>query len=81
VEKNTAFAKELKVDYPILSDPTGEAAGAYGIFNAGRKFSSRTTFIIGEDGKILEIISKVSVGSHGADLAKKLEALGVAKAE
>ena len=33
-EKNEDFAKSLDVDYPILSDPDGKTATAYGIFNA-----------------------------------------------
>lgn len=69
------------MDYPILSDPKGEAAAAYGIFNATRKFSSRTTFIIGKDGKLLAIESKVNVADHGKDLVEKLGKLDVEKAE
>ena len=30
-EKNRKFAESLAVDYPILSDPAGDVAGAYGV--------------------------------------------------
>lgn len=81
VEKNTAFAKSLELDYPILSDPTGDVASAYGIFNDARKLSSRVTFIIGQDGKLLAIESKVNAANHGKDLVKKLAELGVEKSK
>ncbi|HZZ73596.1 MAG TPA: peroxiredoxin [Pirellulales bacterium] len=79
-EKNKAFAKSLSADYPILSDPTDEAAKAYGVVPADAKegaAAKRTTFIIGADGKILFIDSKVKTETHGRDVAAKLKELGV----
>lgn len=81
VEKNTEFAKSLELDYPILSDPEGEVAKAYGVYNAERNAASRTTFIIGPDGKILHIDNKVNTAEHGSDLAKKLAELKIPKGE
>ena len=75
-ETNAAYAKALKLDYPILSDPDGKIAKAYGIYNG--KFSGRVTFFIDKDGKIAHIDKNVKVGSHGADVAAKLKELGVA---
>jgi peroxiredoxin Q/BCP len=56
-EQNKKFAEsaEIKADYPILSDPTGKTAQAYGIYNADRKAANRVTFYIGKDGKIAYI--------------------------
>ncbi len=79
VKTNTAFAAELKTDYPILSDPDGKFSNALGIFNAEKKFAGRVTFYIGKDGKILAIDKAVKVGSHGADIAAKLKELGIPK--
>ncbi|MEO2010658.1 MAG: peroxiredoxin family protein [Pirellulaceae bacterium] len=81
LERNTAFANALKVDYPILSDPDGKVATAYGIFGKLRKYSSRTTFIVGKDGKLLSIDRKVDVENHGRDLVEKLGELGVEMVE
>ncbi|GIW79081.1 MAG: hypothetical protein KatS3mg105_0888 [Gemmatales bacterium] len=75
-ETNAKFAKELNLDYPILSDPTKEVAKAYGVLSP-RGFSSRWTFYIGKDGKILFIDKNVKAGSHGADVAAKLKELGI----
>ena len=77
MEKNTDFAKSLELDYPILSDPGGSVAKKYGIFNG--RFSSRVTFYIGKDGKILHLDKKVKAGSHGSDIAAKLGELKVEK--
>jgi peroxiredoxin Q/BCP len=81
VEKNTEFAKSLDLDYPILSDPEGSVAKAFGIYNPDRRAAARVTFIIGTDGKILSVESKVNTPSHGADIAARLAELGVAKKE
>lgn len=75
---NAAFAKSLGLDYPILSDPTKATAKAYGVLSP-RGFSSRVTFYIGKDGKIMRIDRKVNVSKHGLDIAKNLGSLGVAK--
>lgn len=82
VSKNQEFAKSLELDYPILSDPDGSVAKKFGVAKVGANpTASRVTFIVGKDGKILAIDDAVKTASHGQDLAKKLEELGVEKAE
>ena len=78
-ETNTKFAKELELDYPILSDPTGKVAKAFGIYNELGKYSARKTFIIGKDGKILFVFDKVDVAKHGAEIVEQLSKLKVEK--
>ncbi len=79
VEKNTDFAKSLMLDYPILSDPGKDVAKAYGVVHEGREVPERWTFYIDKDGVIKSIDKTVKTDSHGEDIAKKLEELGVAK--
>ena len=79
VEKNADFAKSLELDYPILCDPTGKNAKMFGILSPDGSKAGRHTFIIGKDGKILAVESKVNTETHGKDLADQLEKLGVAK--
>lgn len=67
----------MDLDYPILSDPEREAAMAYGLVKNDKGNAKRVTFFIGKDGKILYIDSSVSPRTHGADIAAKLEELGV----
>ncbi len=73
------YASELKLDYPILSDPDKQAATAYGVVHAGRPVPERWTFFIDERGRIAHIDKTVKTGSHGADIAAKLDELGVSK--
>jgi peroxiredoxin Q/BCP len=78
-EKNAEFAKSVGADYPILSDPEGNVARAYGVTDAVKKFPSRWTFFIGKDGKLLHVDKSVKPATHAADVAAKLEELGVEK--
>ena len=77
-ETNRKFAESLGLDYPILSDPTKETAKAYGALMA-MGFASRWTFYIGKDGNLLFVDREVSTKTAGADIARKLSELGVAK--
>ena len=81
VDTNTRFAKELKLDYPILSDPDRTVATAYGLVQGGKGNPKRWTFFIGANGKILHIDKGVSPKSHGDDCAAKLQELGIPAAE
>jgi peroxiredoxin Q/BCP len=75
---NRRFAKALDLDYPVLSDPDKTVATAYGVVHGGRSYPERWTFIIGIDGKILDVMTDVDAGAHGAQLAARLEELEVA---
>ena len=75
-ETNKKFADSLDLDYPILSDPDRKTAEAYGVLNQWN-VASRWTFYIGKDGEILFIDREVKAGGHGADIAARLEELGV----
>ena len=76
-ETNKKFAASLKLDYPILSDPSRKVAELYGVVTERRKVPFRWTFYIGKDGKILFVDRKVRTASHGDDVAAKLKELGV----
>jgi len=52
-----AWAGQLGVSYPLLSDfADRKVAKAYGVLNEARGIANRTTFVIGLDGRIQEII-------------------------
>jgi peroxiredoxin Q/BCP len=76
-DTNKKFAESLDLDYPILSDPDKTVARAYGVVAGDKAYASRWTFYIGKDGKILYIDKQVSPASHGDDVLKRLDALGV----
>jgi len=75
-ETNRKFAESLEADYPILSDADKRVANAYGVLGA-TGFSSRWTFYIDPDGRILDIDKKVSARTAGEDVARRLGELGV----
>ena len=81
MEDNKKFAESLELDYPILSDPEGKVAEAFGVVNKQRRLPMRWTFFINKEGVVAHIDKRVSARSHGADIAAKLKELGVEPAE
>ena len=75
---NTAFARSLEADFPILANPDKDVARAYGVlgpFGVARRW----TFYIGPDGTIQYIDKEVKTSTAGPDMAARLAALGVAR--
>jgi peroxiredoxin len=70
-----AFAKSLKLDYPLLADfhPKGEVARAYGLYQEDRGMTKRATVIVDRDGKVAWI--KEQPIAQARDNAELLEAL------
>ena len=52
---NRAWAQQLGVTFPLLSDWGGDVTKKLGIFNPKYKAARRTTLLVGEDGKIEQI--------------------------
>ena len=72
-----AFAEKFGISYPLLSDfhPKGEVAKKYGVFLEDRGMAARTAFVVGKDGKILNIVkSDVPVARDIATLLEKARA-------
>ena len=51
---NKAFADQIGVTFPLLSDWGGEITHKYGVYVDKYKAARRVNFLIGKDGKILE---------------------------
>src|SRR6267142_1991011 len=51
---NKAFADQIGVTFPLLSDWGGEVTRQYGVYVDKYKAARRVNFLIGKDGKILE---------------------------
>jgi len=77
---NIAFAQAHKADFPLLSDPTKEAATAYGVLNA-RGFANRWTFYVDKNGIITYIDKEVQahLATSAEYMAAKLGELKVAE--
>jgi peroxiredoxin len=51
---NKAFADQIGVTFPLLSDWGGDVTHQYGVYVDKYKAARRINFLVGKDGKILE---------------------------
>ncbi len=70
-ETNRQFAAALGLDFPILSDPSGATARAYGVLGPSG-LPSRWTFYIGPDGRVIQMDTAVRVSTSGTDIEQVL---------
>ena len=69
---NKAFAEKFSFSYPLLCDVSKEIALAYqAIKSADDQYAARISYVIGEDGKILESIESVDTKNHSNDLCSR----------
>ncbi|MGJ3247062.1 MAG: thioredoxin-dependent thiol peroxidase [Elainellaceae cyanobacterium] len=80
-KSHTKFATKYELPFPLLSDPNGTVATAYESYGLkkfmGKEYMgiSRTTFIIGADGRIEKIYRKVKPEAHAAQVLADLSEL------
>src|SRR5262245_19549806 len=70
---NTAFARELGVTFPLLSDFRHQASLAYGVLNPETLYSRRAVFVIDKQGRIVHV-DESPVGS-GIDQIPRVDAM------
>ena len=65
VDRQQKFADKHGFDFPLLSDTDRSVAKAYGVKRPGPLGNARATFVIGEDGRVLEVIkSEINMNTH-----------------
>lgn len=79
-ERNRDFAREHGGATVVLSDPSQQAARAYGVLSEAG-YAQRHTFYIDSDGLIRAVDRSVSASAHGAEIARQLAALGFPRAD
>lgn len=52
---NKAWAQQIGVTFPLLSDLGGDITKEYGIYNPKYKAANRVTYLIDKDGKVVEM--------------------------
>jgi peroxiredoxin Q/BCP len=73
------FAGKYELNFPLLADEKYEVAERYGAWQKkllyGRTFMgvSRTTYLVGPDGKVVKRWDKVKVDGHAEAVLKELE--------
>ena len=70
---NKAFAAKFDFPYPLLCDVNREISLAYkAVKGSEDEYTSRITYVISEDGNILEAISQVDTKTHSGDICSRL---------
>lgn len=68
------FAEKFRLPFPLLADPDKKIVTAYGVWGEksflGRKYQGihRVTFLIGPEGRIVQIWPKVKPKDHAAEV-------------
>ena len=64
VEKQKQFSDKHSFDYPLLADVDGRIAEQFGVRRSGGR-AKRATFVIGQDGRVLDVIrSELRMNVH-----------------
>jgi peroxiredoxin len=69
VPANHAFAKQIGVTFPLLSDFNRTVSKEYGVLNTAQGFANRTTFVIDKEG----IIRKIDKDAEALDPTSAVE--------
>lgn len=74
---HAGFARKHALPFPLLADPDGRTAVAYGsLLDLGVvRFARRRTFIVGPDGRIAARFDRVDPARHAADVIDRLRRL------
>ena len=78
VAKQSEFTTKNNLDYPLLADVDGDVAKSYGVKRSLDLLKvKRTTFVIGQDRRVLDVISsEVNMNTHAdraLDALRKLK--------
>jgi peroxiredoxin Q/BCP len=73
VADNKAFAEKFSFPFQLLCDVDRKIALAYhAVQNSEDKYASRISYVIDEQGKILEAIDKVDTSTHSSDICTRM---------
>ena len=79
VKSHVKFTEKFKLPFPLLADESKSIVEAYKVWGEktfmGRKYmgTHRVTFLIGRDGRILEVWTKVKPEEHAAEVLAALK--------
>ena len=52
---NKAWAQQINITFPLLSDWGGDVTKEYGVYNPKYKAARRVNYLIDKDGKVIEM--------------------------
>lgn len=79
IKSHLKFREKQTLNFPLLSDPDKKIADSYGAYGEKKMYGKvmmgiiRSTFIIDEEGKILDAWQKVKVKDHVDDVYSTLQ--------
>lgn len=74
IDSHRKFTDKYRLPFPLLADPDHKVAEMFGVWVEKNMYGkksmgiARTTFLIGEDGRIEEVIKKVDTENHAEQL-------------
>jgi len=72
VDAQDRFKAKYELPFELLADAGKDVAKAYGVLGYGGRMAKRVTFIIDPTGTIVQIIKRVSVGTHADQVQQVL---------
>ncbi len=73
------FRNNYGLNFPLLADTEHKVAESYGVWQEKNMYGKkswgvkRTTFLIGEDGRVLKVFNKVNTETHSRDVLDALK--------
>lgn len=75
VESHLEFSKEHQLPFALVADESGDWARAFGVPSLAGIYS-RVTFLVGQDGRVLDTYENVDPGLHANEILKDAQRLG-----
>jgi peroxiredoxin Q/BCP len=72
VSSHRAFTARHGLDFDLVSDPAGEIARSYGVFDEKHRWAERVTFLIDPSGRIARIFKVGKIDEHAAEVLAAL---------
>ena len=79
------FTEKHELNFNLLSDPEHRVADEYGVWGqkkmAGHEYMGliRTTFVIGKDGRLKDVLNKCQTKKHAEKVLASLESLALSR--
>jgi peroxiredoxin Q/BCP len=77
-DSHEKFREKMRIPYPLVADPAKEVSKNYGVYGLkkfmGKEYMgvNRSTFLIGNNGKIIKIFKKVKPMGHSQEVFEVL---------
>ncbi len=75
-----AYSEHLKLKFPLIPDEGRHLSILYGAAQSPNQMSARMAVLIDKKGAVRWINQQLSAKTHAADVIKKMQELGLAKA-